>query len=271
MRIWINILLCLLTANSAKAQEPGDGILCSGEQRSVMLSVGCINLLDTYLSPEKYQGTEVGFMANRTMVLKKDWRWDRSFSHHGALAMAKNKVGNANFLAGSYNDPFAMRRRWTFLDEKLLVEGGGGIEANLGVLYSTRNGNNPVQLKTSLNVATSGVATYFFKIKDAVWNVRYEVAFPLVGAMFSPHYGQSYYEIFSRGNYDHNIVFTSPFNTPSVRQMLTIDIPLAKSCLRIGYLGNFQQAKANNLKYHSYSHAFVVGIAPKLFTSTSNP
>jgi len=56
---------------------------------------------------------------------------------------------------------------------------------------------------------------------------------------------------------------TSILSTPSLRHMLTADIPLSRkhsSALRIGYLGDYQQAELNNLKRHQYAHMLIIGI-----------
>lgn len=132
-----------------------------------------------------------------------------------------------------------------------------------GFLYNTRNANNPAQGYARLNIAPDIIAAYSFRLWKRSIQVRYELQTPLLGVMFSPNYEQSYYEIFSRGNYDHNIVFTTPFSAPSLRQMATIDFTLHHTTLRVGFLGDYQQTKVNGLRQHVWSNLFLLGIVRK--------
>ena len=77
--------------------------------------------------------------------------------------------------------------------------------------------------------------------------------------MFSPAFGQSYYELFTLGNRDHNVCLTTPFNAPSFRNQLTVDLPLRRCTLRFGYLADIRQSHVNDIRHHTFSHAFLIG------------
>ena len=95
--------------------------------------------------------------------------------------------------------------------------------------------------------------------------LRYQVNVPMIGLMFSPHYGQSYYEIFSLGNSSGVIQFTSLHNQPSLRQMLSVDLPIGYTKMRFSYLADLQQSNVNGIKTHTYSHVFMVGFVKDLY------
>lgn len=224
-----------------------------------MIGIGAVNILDTYLSPEKYRGTELRYISH-TLRERRDSRWSRLLVHHGNISYSDNRSGNGGEMAGAYTFSYGVHYNWNFFGGSLNVKAGAQADVNVGFLYNTRNSNNPAQARLSLNISPSAAATYRFRLWERNYSLRYELSVPLMGLMFSPNYGQSYYEIFSRGNYDHNIVPTTFGSTPSLRQMLTFDFTLGRTTLRLGYMGDFQQAKVNNLKYHSYSNMLLIGI-----------
>ena len=238
--------------------------------RSTMLGVGSTRVLDTYLSAEHFSGTGLTFLSTVERQ-KPDRRWTTLMEHEVNLATVKDRACSLQELEGAYNFYWGKLYSWPLLDNKLTLQAGGLLNASLGFIYNTGNSNNPAQARAHLNAMPTGVATYRFALWDKPFTVRYELALPLCGIMFSPNYGQSYYEIFNRGNYDHNVVPTTFVATPEWRQLLTLDVRLWRSTsLRIGYLGNMQQAKVNSLRQHVYTHRLLIGLT-KQFSIIPRP
>ena len=242
---------------------------------STMIGVGSSNVLDTYLSSYNYTGTDYriqretmrmtnlwkGRVANQSLI---DVNADINENHAGNLDEYAGGVRYTqgwfyNFMNGNVVNP--VERSHSHFN----FAAGLSASGYLGVVYISRSGNNPAQAKADLMINVSGLATYDMVIAKHHYLWRYQVSFPLMGIAFSPNFGQSYYEAFVAEHYDHNVVFAYPGNMPSMRHKLTLDIPIKRYTLRVGYVGEFHQSMFNHLKYHSYAHDFMIGFNKYLY------
>lgn len=227
-------------------------------ERASFIGIGHTDMLDTYLSQEKATGLELRY------VYEKDSRKDgsrvsRALTHQVFVTSSGTRGNDNSMLSALYNLRFGWHYNWDFPASRLNVRLGGMVDGVLGGIYNTRNSNNPAQARLSLAIDPSAALKWRFHIGKRPFALRYHASLPLIGMAFSPNYGQSYYEIFSRGNYDHNIVFTYPGNALQLHHMLTLDFRLWRTTFSIGYLGDIRQMEVNSLKYHQYSHNIVIG------------
>ena len=227
--------------------------------RSTLYGIGHTNLLDTYLSPMKYTGPELRILRENMRNTKyMDGKIYRQSLFQANVSLTENKAGTGSefaFLANwnlVYHYSFYKSGKWQ-------LQAGPNLDLNGGMIYNMRNSNNPVNAKAYANLGASGMAIYHFKIKEHPFMLRYQLNVPLLGVMFSPEYGQPYYEMSIAKDFGKNIRFTSLHNQPSVRQFITLDFPIRKSTLRVGYVCDIQQAKVNHLKSHMWSHSFLIG------------
>lgn len=241
-------------------------------RQSYQLGFGPTQLLDTYLSQEKFRGTGFTFLSTteRYGSYVDHDNWHTHIQHQLSLSSADDRSGSRDELQGDYSFFVGRVRHWQAFTwhnyhNAVYVEAGAMLNGNLGFIYNTSNSNNPAQARLALNLMPVAAARAHVNLFKRRLEMRYELSLPLVGVVFSPNYGQSYYEIFSLGNYDHNVVPTTFVSAPNFRQQLTVDYRLWRNAsLRIGYLGDYQQLRVNNLKSHVLHHRFMVGYVRSL-------
>lgn len=264
--------LALPAAPAASVQQGRTSV------HATLLGIGRVRQLDTYLSPLQYRGPQLQLMhetlrrtrwAHGNVTFQTLW--------HGDLAYTGNDPDNVHTLGADINydaalhyhligaaPPLPAGPRATPPAPRFRLLAGPQIGTTLGVLYNTRNGNNPAQALASLRLSASVAAVCDFRLRRQPLSARYQLDLPLVGLMFSPAYGQSYYEIFSLGHTDHNIRLTHPLNAFTSRHLLSVDIPLRPFTLRAAYLCDIRQSHVNDIRHHSYTHAFMLGWVRRL-------
>lgn len=264
---FLTLFLTLYATGQDLASAPG-GLLARmwrPSHSSVLFGAGSTNQLDSYLSPIEYNGPQFSVMVESTRALSRWQTESTGWSFQSLLDInlhtSQTKAAGARYLGGDINYDAAFHHNWYgVLTPRLTLFAGPQAGISLGGLYSTRAGNNPANAHLNLHLSVSVGACYAFYIKRFPISVNYQADLPLIGAAFSPNYGQSYYEMWQKGGYDHNIVGTHIGNAFSLRQMLTASFHIgSRTSLTIGYLGDIRQATLNGLKQHQYGHGGLIG------------
>lgn len=263
--LFFSLFLLLPTVIRAQLQLPETARQTHFVKRTTMIGVGTANMYDTYLSPQEYRGMEVR-LARESMRMTRWANGNLSLQNflQGYVNYTHNRVDNNNTVAGQVNWNIGLHYNFRLTDNFRLLAGGLA-DMNGGFVYNLRNGNNPASARAYINLDASAMAIWDVRIKRLPIQLRYQINVPVMGVMFSPHYGQSYYEIFSLGNASGVVRFTSLHNQPSLRQMLSADFPVGRIKMRLAYLWDAQQSSLNHIDTHAYSHIFMVGFIKEFY------
>lgn len=237
--------------------EPVEGR--SPVSRSLLVGWGRTSQLDTYLSPMSYSGMQISFLTQRERLTRLfDHHTSFQSTFHGAFTSADNPAGTASYLGGRLAYDAGWHYHYSPV-RNLDLKGGALVGADIGFLYNDRNGNNPAQGRFSADISLSAGAGYDFRVGRLPLRVNYQADLPMVGLMFCPEFGESYYNISQQG-VGHDIVCAHPGNALCLRQLLTLDFCLRRVTLRAGYLCDIRQQNARSLKYHDVSHSLMFGL-----------
>lgn len=256
------LALCLCAACLQAQAQTAEGIQqpdSSVRSHAFVLAAGSSHQLDTYLSPVNYNGYQISILRE-TLRPTRLCRGRISFQSiwQGTFSQTDTRYGSQTDWGAHIGYDALWHYGWTPV-RGLRLMAGGAVGADGGFLYNTSGGNNPAQGRFNIDLSASVMAVYRFYIRRHRFCIRYQANMPLAGMMFSPRFGQSYYEL-GQGYWDDNFSFTHPGNAFSLWQQFTVDIPLGKRyVMRAGYLCDIRQSKVHGIRVHDRSHSFMIG------------
>ena len=233
--------------------------------QSTMLGVGNSNVHDSYLSPLKYSGINLG-LYHEQMKMTGLMNGNISAQHLFTLDFSStdNDSETASDYAGFIGYSYGLHYRFQPV-QKLQVFAGLQAAGMLGFVYNDRNGNNPATGKAHINLNLSGMAAYSWQIKSQPIHFRYQVDAPFIGILFSPEFGQSYYEI-SLGDDSNLVHFASFHNQVFLRNVLSVELPFNFMTLRLSYLNSIYETDVNHIKTRIHTNSFYIGFSRDFFS-----
>lgn len=271
-RITVNCLVFLFLSLNSFSQT-------AGEKKYSLTTInddvafGMLSITDPYLSPQTYSGVGVSYSQVRRSYFKpENINFSRmsKLSATGALAMNPSFSSAMTYMGFTYNwGAFYHYRKLKNLH--ILV--GSNADGQFGFKSISRNVNNPVNLDMAVNLNAAALLRYDLKTRRKTYRLNYELETPLIGCMYVPLVGASYYEMFELGDLSNAIHFSSLHNKAGLKSALTIDIPLRRSTLSCGVNSQSLIYKANDLVFKYNSFALQVGFKYDLyvFRGKNNP
>ena len=225
-----------------------------------MLGYGTSSAYDSYLSPLKYTGNNVGLYYEQ---MKMSGNLSAQHLLNANYSWTKNNPGTASYYSGIIEYNYGLHYHFK-PENRIQVWAGMQAGGLVGFVYNTRNGNNPATGKAHLNLSLSAIANYKLKIKSQTVLLRNQFGVPLIGAMYSPQFGASYYEI-SLGDTQNLVHLASFHNYLSFRNMLSAEIPFNPFILRLSYLFSFYETRINDLDTQLITNTFYLGFSYNFF------
>lgn len=265
MKLTTRILATLVLATSCLYSSAQDSLQVEVLRPSISsftAEVGGASILDTYLTPIRYHGvnTRLAYEGLRAMKFSPD-RWIMQGVTAVEYANVQNPAGNHTMHSLMIDAKWGMMHRWNdVFTPRLTLHLGGSPQLRGGVIYNAYNSNNPVSAKIRLSLNLSAMASYHINVGRVPVTLRYQATLPTIGAFFSLDYGEAFYELYV-GNTQGIVNVGWWGNRFDMENLLTADLHLGNSVLRLGYRNLIETSWVHNLNTQIFTHGFVIGIS----------
>lgn len=250
--LWLIAAMGVMTAQNEPLAQPASRIT-----NIFSMSGGSAHRADTYLTPLRYNGWNISvgyehslkFKSRPLMwVLDVETRFDNT----------RNRARNSTMLGAQFMARWALMWLRNF-GTRYELGVGGSTTLDAGALYLRRNGNNPVAANASFTIDVTAQFAVNFNLGRVPAVASYRAVLPVAGVMFTPDYGQLYYEIYmgdTKGLFGP-AVWGRYFR---LDQMLALDLEIGPHSLRVGYSPDIVSTQVNGIVSRRIDHNFVIGI-----------
>ncbi len=268
-KISLTIFLLSLFSVCAFTQQTTDkkySLITSTNNAALTL----LSITDPYLSPISYSGIGVGFEhAERKYFNPENTDFSMQHKLNSLVGIALNPSFSASttYLGGAFSwGAFYHYRKLS--DVQILA--GATTDGQFGFKSNMRNVNNPINVDMAVNLNLAASLRYDFLMKNKKVRLIYDFETPLMGCMFVPMVGASYYEMFDLWNLRNTIHFSSLHNKLAYKSALVLEIPMRTSVFTVGFSSHSLKYGANDLVFKQNSFSLLLGYKTNLYKFKGN-
>jgi hypothetical protein len=254
--VLVSLAIFLSSAISAQSSDDQKHLLTT---KTNTFGFTTLHFIDPYLSPLNYSGSGFDFNhESRRFLSLNNTNISIQNKFYLATGIAYNpaKTGSMLYFGANYS----VGMHYHFRPAKgLQLLAGGSWDVDFGFKDLTRNVNNPVNLDMATNLNLSGLARYDIPLRRRTLRLQLAIETPVLGWMFVPTAGASYYEMFELDNHSGITHFSSVFNKRGLNPKLTVDVPFARSTWRFGLSYQGLKYKANDMVFKRNTFSLMVG------------
>ena len=250
---YILLLIILIVSQIAYGQES------KTLSTKYAFSVGTIKMADHNLSNQEYSGIVYGLQFSQGQYYKnKNVSWNIHEQIRYSHPLNAPKSAYITYLG--INIGFGSYYNLKLNNFKFKL--GGYIDIYEGAKYQSRNVNNIFSNDLQLQLLANITAQYHYTWNKFGLLVQYQMATPLIGCMFIPEMGQSYYEVYKylSENLEDVVHFTSFHNRQGYKGNLTLNFLFKGFTLYTGFIHHFDYWHQNDLYFYNKELSGQIGV-----------
>ncbi len=251
------LVLFFLALNLSAQQADEKKYLLTNFTNTAGLSF--LGMTDPYLSPLNYSGLGVNYNLETSRFLTPE---NTLLSNQSKLKLEAGLMLNPQLTAAMMyigaNAGWGMQYHFR-INKDFQLLAGGLWDVDFGFKYLDRNVNNPVNIDLSTNINLTGVAKYNFPLRKKTLQLQLTLQIPIIGCMYVPLGGASYYEMFQLGNLSDAFHFSSLYNKRGLNTRFIVQVPFNSSVWHFGFSTSDLKYSSNNLVFTRNEFSLLVG------------